>query len=176
VTPSSFNGAILPVRGVEVLVVCVRPWVLADRHEAQLFLFAFSTRFGRPVVLMAQDDRGVPSYCGARRLVDALCPLPVEVIPWQRFAYRAPSPPRSRPRSFMLPTPQEPEPSAARDPRNPSAIGHTLDDRAPPAPARPAGPGNRAPPNPTGPARPGNRAPPDPTRTAGPGNACCDGG
>lgn len=126
-TPSSFNGALLPVCGAEVLVVCVRPWVLQDPDEAQLFLFAFTTRFSRPVVLMAQDARGLPTYFGARRFVDALSTLPVEVIPWKRYAYRTPAPEQpTSPRRYVLPIPP-PERSAPRDPRNPSAIGHTLD-------------------------------------------------
>lgn len=127
---SSFNGAVMPICGVDVLIVVVRPWVLADLHECQLFVFAFFTRFQRPIVLMAQDDRGVPHYFGPMAIVRALCALPFEIIPWQRIPYRQPPP-----RHWMLPIPRDPEPmdeddgsSDARDPRSASAIGRTLDN------------------------------------------------
>jgi hypothetical protein len=103
---STFTGAALPVCGIDVLVVVVRPWILADAHEAALYIVAFQLRFQRMIVLMAQDDARVPTYYGPAAIVHALCALPFEIIPWQPMHYKKP-----RPRSWQLPIPPEPEPA-----------------------------------------------------------------
>ncbi len=106
---ASFTGAALPICGVDVLIVVVKPWILADAHEAQLYVIAFGLRFGRTTVLMAQDDGRVPTYYGPAQIVRALGVLPFEIIPWQRMTYRLP-----RPRSWQLPIPPEPPPYDSR--------------------------------------------------------------
>ena len=119
----------MPIGGTEVLIVVVRPWVLADRHEANLFVVAFYTRFKRVVILMAQDERGVPSYFGPTGIVEVLGRLPFELIPWQRLPYRT-----VRPASWKLPIPQDTpdldDDSACisvdiLDPRSQSMLGQT---------------------------------------------------
>jgi hypothetical protein len=102
----------LPVCGVDVLIVVVKPWILTDEHEAALYVVAFQMRFQRTIVLMAQNDARVPTYYGPAPIVHALCTLPFEIIPWQRMLYRLP-----RPRSWQLPIPPEPapEPSSANE-------------------------------------------------------------
>lgn len=99
--PSTFNGALLPICGVEVLIVVVRPWVLADVHEANLFVVAFHERFRRTIVLVAQGPRGEPYYYGPIEIVRVLQQLPLEMIPWRRLLLRALPPP-----GWQLPIPQ----------------------------------------------------------------------
>lgn len=132
---SWFQGAVLPVRGVEVLIVVVQPWVLTDLHEANLFMFAFQTRFQRPVVLVAQDEHGAPHFYGPTELARTLRALPLPVIPWRRFLYR----PEPRP-TWQLPIPADSDGGddngddtadgaagtpALRNPRSESALRHT---------------------------------------------------
>ncbi|MDQ3368394.1 MAG: hypothetical protein M3680_23460 [Myxococcota bacterium] len=88
-----------------MLIVVVRPWILADPHEVALYVAAFHLRFGIPIVLMAQDERRVPTYVGPAAIVRALAVLPFEIIPWQRMPYRKP-----RPAPWRLPVPPEPVP------------------------------------------------------------------
>jgi hypothetical protein len=107
-----FTGAMLPVCDVEVLIVVVRPFVINDPHEAALYVFAFHERFGRTIVLMAQDRDRVPTYYGPAGIVRVLCTLPFEVIPWRYLAYRVP-----RPRAWKLPIPAEPPPPFTLDSR-----------------------------------------------------------
>lgn len=102
---ATFVGALLPVCGVDVLVVAVQPWILARAEEAKLYVTAFALRFQRTIVLMAQDERRVPTYYGPAPIVLALRVLPFEIIPWRRIPYRAA--PR---RSWKLPIPPEPPP------------------------------------------------------------------
>ena len=99
--PHTFNGAVLPICGVEVLIVVVRPWVLADIHEANLFVVAFYARFRRTIVLMAQRPDGAPRFYGPTEIVRVLLALPLELIPWRRLLFRTTKPP-----SWQLPIPQ----------------------------------------------------------------------
>lgn len=99
---NTFYGALLPICGVEALIVSVPPCVLADPHEANLFTIAFQMRFGRPVVLMACDKRGLPHYFGPTEIARRLAGLPFELIPWNRYLYRAQPLP-----SWQLPIPQD---------------------------------------------------------------------
>ena len=99
---SVFMGAVLPVCGVEVLIVAVKPFIIADEHEANLYMIAFQMRFGRTVVLMSQDDARVPTYYGPPPIVQALSLLPFELIPWRSMPFRIPKPP-----PWQLPIPPE---------------------------------------------------------------------
>ncbi len=99
--PGSFTGAALPICGVEVLIVVVHPWVLADIHEANLYVVAFHERFRRIIVLVAQGPDGVPCFYGPTNIVRVLHGLPFEMIPWRRLLYRTAPPP-----SWRLPIPQ----------------------------------------------------------------------
>jgi len=103
--PATFVGAVLPVCDVDVLIVAVRPWILADPHEATLYVAAFALRFQRTIVLMAQDAQRVPTYYGPAAIVLALRALPFELIPWRRIPYRA-----ARRHPWRLPVPPAPPP------------------------------------------------------------------
>lgn len=100
-TPGTFIGAVLPICSVEVLIVVVRPWVLADIHEANLYVVAFHERFRRTIVLMAQGPDGASRFYGPTDILRVLQGLPFEMIPWRRLLYRVAPPP-----SWRLPVPQ----------------------------------------------------------------------
>jgi hypothetical protein len=104
--PPVFTGAFLPVCGVEALIVVVRPWILTDIHEANLYVIAFQYRFQRAIILMAQNEIGVPTYYGPATIVQTIAALPFEIIPWQRIPYLIP-----KPKPWMLPIPPEPAPT-----------------------------------------------------------------
>jgi len=99
-SPGTFTGAALPICGVEVLIVAVHPWVLADIHEANLYVVAFHERFRRTIILMAQGPDGAPCFYGPTEVVRVLQGLPFEMIPWRRLLLRAAPPP-----SWQLPIP-----------------------------------------------------------------------
>jgi hypothetical protein len=104
--PPMFTGAFLPVCGVEALIVVVRPWILTDIHEANLYVIAFQYRFQRAIILMAQNEIGIPTYYGPATIVQTIAVLPFEIIPWQRIPYLIP-----KPKPWMLPIPPEPAPA-----------------------------------------------------------------
>ncbi len=78
------DGAIIREQGVEFAVVVVKPNVLhsSEREKVQA---ALVPRFRLPVVLMAQDHRGVPEYWGRPDIVDFLASVSPGRIPWCQY-------------------------------------------------------------------------------------------
>ena len=108
---SSFTGAVLPICGVEVLIVVVQPRIMSDTYEANLFVTAFNLRFRRTIVLMSQDDATqAPTYYGPAGIVRALTALPLEMLPWQRMLYRV-----AKPAAWQLPVAPEHKSSEAEE-------------------------------------------------------------
>jgi hypothetical protein len=81
-----FEGAKLKEQGVTFGIVIVKPSVLHSSSD-QMGMRQLGTRaFGPvPIVLMAQDSRGIPTYQGRRDLVDLLSNVFMEQIPWKRY-------------------------------------------------------------------------------------------
>ena len=82
----TFNGALLAFGATRVLVVVVRPWVLEDPYETELIQFGFQLRCPCSVVLMAQDERGRPTFHGPRPITRILRRIGLAAIAWQRFS------------------------------------------------------------------------------------------
>lgn len=81
-----FQGALIREQGVEFAVIIVKPHVIQDRSDAMRAQAAFSPAFGGvPIVLMAQDSRGTPTYCGRADLARFLSKAPLAAIPWKEW-------------------------------------------------------------------------------------------
>jgi hypothetical protein len=81
-----FEGAVIREQGVIFAVVVVRKQVIDYRTEADRAIRSFSWAFpGMPVVLMAQDGRGTPTYYGRPDLSRFLANTPLGAIPWQHY-------------------------------------------------------------------------------------------
>ncbi|HWO21390.1 MAG TPA: hypothetical protein VNO30_21630, partial [Kofleriaceae bacterium] len=98
--PGTFIGAALPVCGIDVLIVVVYPWVLADIHEANLYVVAFGERFRRRIVLTAQGPDATPCFYGPSDVIRVLRGLPFEMLPWRRYLFRT-----ATPSAWRLPIP-----------------------------------------------------------------------
>ena len=85
-----FEGAKITEQGITFGIVIVKPHVLSSTQE-QAGARALGTQaFGPiPIVLMAQDGRGVLTYNGRRDIVRFLSNIFVEQIPWQRYTLSA---------------------------------------------------------------------------------------
>jgi hypothetical protein len=70
-------------------VVSVQRSVLSSESRCQETRTAFEQHFGQPVVLMAQDSGGTPTYWGRPDLVDYMVSTALEAIPWKRFNLNA---------------------------------------------------------------------------------------
>ncbi len=82
----TFQGALIREQGVTFALVIVKQYVVQNSLEATSTIRAFQPAFpGVPVVLMAQDYGGTPTYFGRRDIVGFLANTPLECIPWQEF-------------------------------------------------------------------------------------------
>ena len=81
-----FEGAVIREQGITFAVVIVRKAVIDFRQQADRAIRTCSGAFpGMPVVLMAQDSRGTPTYYGRPDLSRFLANTPLGAIPWRRY-------------------------------------------------------------------------------------------
>ncbi len=81
-----FQGALLREQGVEFAIIVVKPHVVQCQGEGEQMIAAWRARFGVPVVLMAQDGRGTPTYLGRPDIVRFLSRVPLRSIPWREYS------------------------------------------------------------------------------------------
>ncbi len=80
------DGAIIKEQNVTFAIVIVKPHVLTNSLECDKMRKAFQPYFpGLPIVLMAQDHNGRPTYQGRKDLVNFLANIDPGRIPWKRF-------------------------------------------------------------------------------------------
>lgn len=81
-----FEGALVREQNVTFAVVIVKKHVLDNSTQAENVAKGFRPAFpGVPIVLMAQDSRGTPTYRGRRDIVNFLTRVPVQGLPWRRY-------------------------------------------------------------------------------------------
>jgi hypothetical protein len=87
----TFEGAVIKEQGITFAVVVVRRSTLNNptQREEVAESFARQAFGGLPVVLMAQDGRGTPTYWGRQDLARFLSGVPLEAIPWKRYTIAA---------------------------------------------------------------------------------------
>jgi hypothetical protein len=82
----TIEGAVIKEQGVTFAVVIVKEHVLNSPSEADRAIQAFQPIFpGLPVILMAQDYRGVPTYHGRRDISKFMASVPMSRVPWKRY-------------------------------------------------------------------------------------------
>lgn len=81
-----FQGAVVREQGVTFAVVIVKRHVIDNSFEADDAIANFRPVFpGMPVVLMAQDHHGRPTYYGRPDISRFLARVPVGAIPWREY-------------------------------------------------------------------------------------------
>ncbi len=79
------DAALIREQGAEFAVVVVKPAALQSSSR-EVLARRFSWYWGGvPVVLMAQDGRGVPTYFGRCDLVRFIRNIPLGSMPWRRW-------------------------------------------------------------------------------------------
>lgn len=81
-----FEGAVIKEQGVTFAIAVVNPSVLdysATREEIRQGYERFFP--GMPIILMAQNGRGVPTYHGRNDIVKFLANIDYRRIPWKRY-------------------------------------------------------------------------------------------
>ena len=82
----TIEGAVIKEQGITFAIVVVKPHVLNSSTEANNAIRAFTPAFGGiPVVLMAQNSSGVPTYWGRKDIVNFLANVPFSAIPWKQY-------------------------------------------------------------------------------------------
>lgn len=79
------QGAVIREQGQTFAVVVVKPHVIQNRGEANDAIAGLVPVFGVPVVLMAQDSRGNPTYYGRPDIARFMSGVPVRAIPWKEY-------------------------------------------------------------------------------------------
>ena len=85
-----FLGAKIREQNVTFGIVAVKPYVLQN-PAARENMQDFGVRvFGYiPIVLMAKNARGVPTYWGRQDIVKFLAKVPPQCIPWMEYTIAA---------------------------------------------------------------------------------------
>lgn len=80
-----FEGAKITEQGVTFAIVIVKPYVL-NSSERESLRDSFISVFGNiPIILMAQDSRGIPTYHGRTDIVKFLANIHPSQIPWKKY-------------------------------------------------------------------------------------------
>lgn len=80
-----FDGALIKEQGVTFAIVVVKPQVLTS-PTIENTRNSFKSVFGNiPIILMAQDYRGIPKYHGRKDIVRFLANVHPSRIPWKKY-------------------------------------------------------------------------------------------
>ena len=83
---AKFQGAVIKEQGVKFAIVVVKSHVVQMQHEARKTIGEFGQFFpGIPVVLMAQNSRGVPTYYGRPDIAKFMSRVPIQAIQWKEY-------------------------------------------------------------------------------------------
>lgn len=81
----TFDAALIKEQGVTFCVVVVQRSVL-NSNSKESVRNSYSAHFPRmPIILMAQDSRGVPTYNGRKDIVQFVSKLRLSQIPFKRY-------------------------------------------------------------------------------------------
>jgi hypothetical protein len=80
------EGAVLKEQGVTFAIVVVKSHVLNTNGQCEDARSSFRSIFpGVPIILMAQNNQGTPTYQGRKDIVQFLSRVHVSQIPWKRY-------------------------------------------------------------------------------------------
>ncbi len=81
-----FEGAVVKEQGVTFAIVVVKSYVLSNPTEREEIRNSFSAVFpGMPIILMAQNSHGIPTYHGRQDIVKFLASIDYRRIPWKKY-------------------------------------------------------------------------------------------
>ena len=82
-----FQGAVIKEQGVTFAVVIVKERVLDNKTEANKTIQSFQPIFpGIPIVIMAQNSRGIPTYYGRTDISQFMANVPIHSVPWKEYS------------------------------------------------------------------------------------------
>lgn len=83
-----FDGAIIKEQGVTFAILIVKPSVIRSTYEQRNMRNLLSSTFGydTPIILMAKNSRGIPTYQGRKDIVNFLAKVHPSRIPWKSYS------------------------------------------------------------------------------------------
>ena len=82
-----FQGAVIKEQGVTFAIVIVKKHIIDLQSRAKEAIQSFQRFFpGLPIVLMAQDSRGTPTYFGRKDLSEFMVNVPIHAVPWKEYS------------------------------------------------------------------------------------------
>lgn len=82
------TGSVIKEQGVTFAVVVVKESILNFRNEANKTQALFKDYFPEmPIILMAQNHQGTPTYYGRPDIVNFLANLKLRAIPWKKYTF-----------------------------------------------------------------------------------------
>jgi len=83
-----FQGTVLKEQGITFAIVIVKQSAIQSQMAFQSAANVYQKCFpGMPLVLMAQDNRGRPTYRGRNDIVNFLANINPSRIPWKEYTY-----------------------------------------------------------------------------------------
>jgi hypothetical protein len=83
-----FEGALVKEQGITFAIVVVKTSVLSSSAEISKARTTFQSCFPQvPIILMAQDSQGTPTYQGRTDIVRFLGKVDPSRIPWKRYTF-----------------------------------------------------------------------------------------
>jgi hypothetical protein len=79
------QGAVIREQGQTFAIVIVKPHVVQSRAAAAYAIASFTPAFGVPIVLMAQDGQGRPTFYGRQDIARFLSGVQLHAIPWREY-------------------------------------------------------------------------------------------
>ena len=84
-----FQGAIIKEQGITFVIIVVAKHAVDNPDEGDQAIESYGTLFpGVPIILMAQDDSGRPSYYGRQDIADFMTHVPLKNIPWKEYTLK----------------------------------------------------------------------------------------
>lgn len=80
------HGAVIREQGQTFAIVAVKPQVVQNSMTAAEVIRNFAPVFGVPIVLMAQNGRGRPTYYGRADTARFMAGVPLRSIPRREYA------------------------------------------------------------------------------------------
>ncbi len=82
------QGAVIKEQGVTFAITVVKRHILNSQSQSQQTAQSFQSLFpGMPIVLMAQDCSGTPTYWGRKDIVNFLSSVHPSQIPWKEYTF-----------------------------------------------------------------------------------------
>jgi len=82
-----FQGSVIKEQGVTFGIVIVKPYVLNNNSEKEQMQIFGQRAFGMiPIILMAQNSRGIPTYYGRKDIVNFLSHISINRIAWKEYS------------------------------------------------------------------------------------------